>query len=96
MRRSTLGSIAAALCALALTACGTTTSDTSKPSTDSGAAATGKTADGPLKVAFIYNGKINDGGWNTVQDQGRKDLQAKFLLDRLSHESPPPPRHRAP
>lgn len=78
MRRSTLGSIAAALCALALTACGTTTSDTSKPSTDSGAAATGKTADGPLKVAFIYNGKINDGGWNTVQDQGRKDLQAKF------------------
>jgi basic membrane lipoprotein Med (substrate-binding protein (PBP1-ABC) superfamily) len=75
MRRTTLGAIAAALCAVALAACGTTTSDNStKPSDTGGAAKT----DGPLQIAFLYNGKINDGGWNTVQDAGRKSLEAEF------------------
>lgn len=38
----------------------------------------GETANDPLKVAYIYNGKINDGGWNTVQDAGRKAVQKQF------------------
>jgi simple sugar transport system substrate-binding protein len=35
-------------------------------------------ADPKIKVGFIYTGTINDHGWVTGQDEGRKNLEKKF------------------
>jgi basic membrane protein A len=36
------------------------------------------TADGPLKVAFVYVGPVGDGGWTFAHDEGRKQVDAQF------------------
>ena len=37
---------------------------------------------GPLKAAWIYVGPINDGGWTTAHDNGRKEVQ-EALGDKI-------------
>ncbi len=64
------------LAALLLAACNQQQpQDTNKPT-----AATPSTA--PLKIAFVYNGPVGDGGWTYAHDQARKTIQAEFA-DRI-------------
>lgn len=32
----------------------------------------------PVKIAFVYNATIGDGGWNFAHEKARRELQAKF------------------
>ena len=52
----------------------------SKPKAGAGLDSTriSHSADGPLKVAFIYVGPVGDFGWTYAHEQGRKEAQAHF------------------
>ncbi len=43
----------------------------------------------PLKVAFVYVGTINDGGWTQAQDQGRQAVAAMPNVETAYQESVP-------
>jgi len=79
--------------ALLLAACGDDDDDNAAASAtaeDSGAATTvpaaatasaaesATAAGGPVKAAWIYIGPINDGGWTTAHDNGRKFVEAQM------------------
>lgn len=75
--------------ALGLAACGSSTTKpaaggsttTQKPSgsSDNGSVTCGKpSGSGAYKVAFVYVGTVNDGGWTTAHDKGRQLAQTNL------------------
>ena len=61
------------------TAAATETTETTAAATETTAAATETTAAAePLRVAFIYDGEADDGGWNETHELGRQYLIANM------------------
>lgn len=63
-----------ALALLALSAC----SRHEQPKVADVASAEPPSAPAALKVAFVYNGPVGDGGWTYAHDQARKTIEAEF------------------
>ncbi len=67
--------VAAACSTEETTEAGTTPADTAAATT---AAPTTAMAADPLRIAFIYDGEIDDGGWNEAKENGRQYLIANM------------------
>ena len=69
-------------------ACGTGTSSSDEPSGDSGSS-----GQEVVKAAWVYPSPVNDGGWSTAHDAGRKAVEKEFgdkvettFIDSISEE----------
>ena len=82
MRRFRLGVAALVALALVAAACGdddaeeTAATTTAAPATT--AAPTTAAPEEPLRIAFMYDGEIDDGGWNEAHENGRQYLIANM------------------
>ena len=81
MRRFRLGVAVLIVMALGAAACGDDDTEevaatTTAPATT--AATTTAAPAEPLRIAFVYDGEIDDGGWNEAHENGRQYLLANM------------------
>ena len=82
MRRIRLGVVVLIALALVAAACGEDEAEEAAPTTTAApattAAPTTEAPAEPLRIAFMYDGEIDDGGWNEAHENGRQYLIANM------------------
>ena len=82
MRRIRLGVVVIIALALVAAACGDDEAEEAAPTTTAApattAAPTTEAPAEPLRIAFMYDGEIDDGGWNEAHENGRQYLIANM------------------
>ena len=82
MRRFRLGVVVLMALALVAAACGDDEAEEAAPTTTAApattAAPTTEAPAEPLRIAFMYDGEIDDGGWNEAHENGRQYLIANM------------------